>query len=93
MIDVVMRLTSARRSRSTLYGQVRVCWSAVSRKYSTMMSTASRLATSPEAWPPIPSATIASRTSVGRWIESSLWSRFRPMLVAPEKRTRLASRG
>ncbi|KAB2887223.1 MAG: DUF4388 domain-containing protein, partial [Kofleriaceae bacterium] len=41
----------------------------------------------------MPSATIASRKVVGSAIESSLCSRLRPMLVAPEKRTRLSSRG
>jgi hypothetical protein len=37
-----------------------------------MSSTASRLATSPDAWPPMPSATIASRSLSGSEIESSL---------------------
>ena len=31
-----------------------------------MVSTAIRLATSPEAWPPMPSATMASRSDLGQ---------------------------
>ena len=72
MIPVTMRLTWVRRSRSTLYGQVSVCCFAVSAKWSLISSTASRLATSPDACPPMPSATMHSRSPSGSEIESSL---------------------
>src|SRR5688572_18057871 len=89
----VMRLISERSSDSTLYGHVSVCGSVFACEYTVTMWTASRFATSPEACPRVPSATMARRSVVGSEIESSLCSRLRPMLVAPEKRTRLSSRG
>jgi len=49
MMPVTMRLTSLRMSRSTLYGQVKICCLPVSVKWSLISSTASRLATSPLA--------------------------------------------
>src|SRR6185436_1985851 len=52
------------------------------------MSTAIFDATSPEAWPPMPSATMASLSASGRKKLSSLCWRLRPMLVSPAKRTR-----
>ena len=58
-----------------------------------MVSTAMRLATSPDACPPMPSATIASRSLSGRKNESSLWARFIPTLVSPAKRARIPSSG
>src|SRR5262245_38480594 len=88
-----MRVTSARTSRSTLYGQVSTWSSVVFLKNSTMVSTAIRLATSPEACPPMPSATMASRSSTGRCRLSSLWVRFMPTWVSPENRTRIPSSG
>src|SRR6185503_17895810 len=93
LIAVTSRVMSAPPRRSTLNGQVSTCSSAVSLKYSTTVSTAMRLATSPEAWPPMPSATIASRSSTGRCSASSLWLRVTPTWVSPAKRTRMLSRG
>src|SRR5687768_1799106 len=52
-----------------------------------------RLATSPEAWPPMPSATMASRSSTGRCSASSLCARAMPTWVSPAKRTLMLSSG
>src|SRR5262249_51475006 len=51
------------------------------------ISTAIVLATSPPAWPPMPSATTNSDSSGKRPRASSLWSRLRPTSVWPAART------
>src|SRR5450759_3815753 len=53
---------------------------------SSIVSTAILAATSPAAWPPIPSATTKSPSPMSMTNESSLWRRFRPTSVRPAAR-------
>src|SRR6476619_5307792 len=93
LMPVVSRLASYLSGPSSLYGQVSSASSCVLRKCSATVSTAIFDATSPEACPPMPSATMASLASSGRKNESSLWARLSPMLVSPLKRTRMLRMG
>src|SRR5438067_717364 len=88
-MPLIRRLASKRSEWSSLYGQVISPSSCVERKCSATVSTAIFDATSPDAWPPMPSATMARRSASGRKKLSSLCWRFMPMLVSPEKRTRM----
>ena len=88
-MPVIMRLTWVRRSRSTLYGQVSVC------------CFAGLVEVVVDELDGEPARDLARRVTAhavghdhealvsGSEIESSLWSRFRPMLVAPANRTRM----
>src|SRR5512142_1401142 len=71
-------------------GQVLSIFWLVSVMNSSIVSTAIFAATSPAAWPPIPSATTKSPSERSITNESSLCFRFRPMSVNPNARRFIA---
>ena len=65
----------------------------VSEMNSSIVSTAILAATSPAAWPPMPSATTKRPSEMSMTNESSLCFRFRPMSVNPNARKFIAISG